>query len=286
MLFCSMMHVASGVFAWCLCLGVSAYFCGFLQVRRKPFRLCYLNVSVLQGTPSNKARYGQNCVSPNTKGIIMDDDRKKATSSSQGGQVSQGQLRQVSQLFGEGTVNTDEWTEIHRTNDEWEVKLIQATLSAQQIRCRPIELKQERQTALLVAPEHEVEAMELVSRIGVAVADNEMAMRSEETAEALKQRDMAVVQDETQQSVLKDSTELLIAEREGSAVSSTLLSEAMNSVSVLNPTSPLQRRIGKNSQISVRSVKSSLSFSVTNIPTFLSGFKMGNYWQNSSDSLR
>ena len=145
----------------------------------------------------------------------MDGDRKKTTSPSQGGQVSQGQLRQVTQLFGEGTGNTDEWIEIHRTNDEWEVKLIQATLNAQQIRCRPIELKQERQTALLVAPEHEVEAMELVSRIGVAVADNEMAMRSEETAEALKQRDMAVVQDETQRSVLEDSTELLIAEREG-----------------------------------------------------------------------
>ena len=145
----------------------------------------------------------------------MDEDRKKATSSGQGGQVNQGQVRQVSKLFDEGVGNTAEWIEIHRTNDEWEVKLIQATLSAQQIRCRPIELKQERQTALLVAPEHEVEAMELVSRIGVAVADNEMAMRSAETAEALKQRDMAAVQDETQQSVLKDSTELLIAERAG-----------------------------------------------------------------------
>ena len=145
----------------------------------------------------------------------MDGDRKKTTSPSQGGQVSQGQLRQVTQLFGEGTVNTDEWVEIHRTNDEWEVKLIQASLSAQQIRCRPIELKQERQTALLVAPEHEVEAMELISRIDAVVTDNEMTMRAEGTAEALKQRDMAAVQDETQRSVLEDSTELLIAEREG-----------------------------------------------------------------------
>lgn len=146
----------------------------------------------------------------------MDGDRKKTTSSSQGGQVSQGQLRQVSRLFGEGVGNTDEWIEIHRTNDEWEVKLIQATLSAQQIRCRPIELKQERQTALLVAPEHEVEAMELVSRIGVAVTDNEMTMRAEETAEALKQRDMAVVQEDNNQQVDPDDpTELLISEREG-----------------------------------------------------------------------
>lgn len=146
----------------------------------------------------------------------MDEDRKKTTSSPQGGQASQGQLRQVSRLFSEGVGNTDEWVEIHRTNDEWEVKLIQATLSAQQIRCRPIELKQERQTALLVAPEHEVEAMELVSRIGVAVTDNEMTMRAEETAEALKQRDMAVVQEDKNQQVdPNDPTELLISERKG-----------------------------------------------------------------------
>ena len=145
----------------------------------------------------------------------MDENRKKVISPSQGTEVSQGQVRQVSQLFGEGIGNTPEWVEIHRTDDEWEVKLVQATLSAQQIRCRPIELKEERQTALLVEPEDEVAAMELVSRIGVAVTDNEMAMRSEETAEALKQRDMAVVQDETQQPISEDSTELLIAEREG-----------------------------------------------------------------------
>lgn len=146
----------------------------------------------------------------------MDGDRKKVSSPPQGGQVSQGQLRQVSRLFGESVVNTDEWVEIHRTNDEWEVRLIQATLSAQQIRCRPIELKQERQTVLFVAPEHEVAAMELVSRIGVAVTDNEMAMQSEERAEALKQRDMTVAQeDSSKQLDVDDSAELLIAEREG-----------------------------------------------------------------------
>ena len=86
----------------------------------------------------------------------MDGNRKKTISSPQGAQVSQGQVRQVSQLFGEGIGDTPEWIEIHRTNDEWEVKLIQATLSAQQIRCRPLELKEEGQTALLVEPEHEV----------------------------------------------------------------------------------------------------------------------------------
>ena len=101
-------------------------------------------------------------------------------------------------------------------SDEWEVKLIQATLSAQQIRCRPIELKEERQTALLVEPEHEVEAMELISRIDAIVTDNEMAEKSEEAAEALKQRDMTVAQENTnQQEDFGDSTELVFAEREG-----------------------------------------------------------------------
>ena len=131
-------------------------------------------------------------------------------------QASQGQTRQVSQLFGEAIGDTREWVEIHRTSDEWEANLIQTTLNAQQIRCRPLELKEERQTALLVEPEHEVAAMELVSRIGVAVTDSEMVARSEEAAEALKQRDMAVVEDDTTSvSEPGDSSELVMAEREG-----------------------------------------------------------------------
>ena len=142
--------------------------------------------------------------------------REKIVSPPQGAQASQGQVRQVSQLFGEAIGDTSEWVEIHRTSDQWEAQLVQTTLNAQQIRCRPIELKEERQTVLLVAPEHEVEAMELVSRIGVAVTDNEMAMQSEESAEVLKQRDMTVVQDDTnQQTAPEDSSELIMAEREG-----------------------------------------------------------------------
>ena len=146
----------------------------------------------------------------------MNGERGKQISPPQGAQVNQGQVKQASQLFGEGIGNTPEWIEIHRTGDEWEVKLIQATLSAQQIRCRPIQLKAERQTALLVEPEHQVTAMELVSRIGVAVTDNEMATQSEETAAALKQRDMAVVTEaEREQPVATDSAEVTFAEREG-----------------------------------------------------------------------
>ncbi len=142
--------------------------------------------------------------------------RGKTVSPPQGAQAGEGQVRQVSQLFGEAIGDTSEWIEIHRTSDEWEAKLIQTTLNAQQIRCRPVELKEERQTALLVDPEHEVTAMELISRIGVAVTDNEMSAQSEETAEALRQRDMTVTQEDTsQQSEPGDSSELTMAEREG-----------------------------------------------------------------------
>ena len=142
--------------------------------------------------------------------------RGKTVTPPEGAQVGDGQVRQVSKLFGEAIGDTHEWVEIHRTGDEWEVNLIQTTLNAQQIRCRPMELKEEGQTVLLVAPEHEVEAMELVSRIGVAVADSEMTTQSEEVAEALKQRDMTVVQEDTTQDPDPgDSSELIMAEREG-----------------------------------------------------------------------
>ena len=142
--------------------------------------------------------------------------RGKTVSPPQGAQANQGQVRQVSQLFGEAIGDTAEWVEIHRTSDEWEVKLIQATLSAQQIRCRPIELKEERQTVILVDPEDQITAMELISHIDAVVTDNEMATQSEEAAEALKQRDMTVVQEDTsQQAAPGDSTDLIFAEREG-----------------------------------------------------------------------
>ena len=142
--------------------------------------------------------------------------RGKTVTSPQGAQVGDGQVRQVSKLFGEAIGDTHEWVEIHRTSDEWEVNLIQTTLNAQRIRCRPLTLKEEGQTALLVDPEHEVEAMELVSRIGVAVADSEMTTQSEEVAAALKQRDMTVVQEDTTQDADPGaSSELTMAEREG-----------------------------------------------------------------------
>ena len=41
--------------------------------------------------------------------------RGKTISPGQGAQASQGQVRQVSQLFGEGIGDTPEWVEVHRT---------------------------------------------------------------------------------------------------------------------------------------------------------------------------
>ncbi len=144
----------------------------------------------------------------------MDGERGKLSSPTQDAQVSQGRLNQVSEFIGEEVGDTSDWVEIYRTNDEWEVKLIQATLGAQQIRCRPVQVKQERRTALFVAPEHEITALELVSQIDVAIADNEITSQSEETAEALKQRDMAAVAEEDPQ-LAADSGEILLAQREG-----------------------------------------------------------------------
>ena len=142
----------------------------------------------------------------------MDGERGKLISPSQGAQVGQGKLDQVSEFIGEKVDDTSNWVEIYRTNDEWEIKLIQATLGTQQIRCRPVQVKQERQTALFVAPEHEVTALELVSRIDVAIANNEVEKQSEETAAKLKQRDMAAVAEEELMSA--DSGEMVLAQRE------------------------------------------------------------------------
>lgn len=87
-------------------------------------------------------------------------------------------LSHSDRLFG-----TDDWVEIYSTEDEWEVRLIQATLGNQQIRCRPNYDRKSRQTTLFVNPEHQVEALELVSRIGLAITDNQDAVRQFEKCE-------------------------------------------------------------------------------------------------------
>ncbi len=143
----------------------------------------------------------------------MDGERGKMPNPMQDAQVSQGRLNQVSEFMGEQVGDTANWVEIYRTDDEWEIKLIQATLGAQQIRCRPIPVKAERKTALFVDPEHEVTALELMSRIDVAITDSELSLQSEEKAEALRQRDMAATMEDNQQLTM-ESGEILMAQRE------------------------------------------------------------------------
>lgn len=143
----------------------------------------------------------------------MDSERGKTRTAIPGGQVGEGRLNQVSEFIGEEVNDTSNWVEIYRTNDEWEVKLIIATLNAQQIRCRPIQMKKERQTVLFVAPEHQVTALELVSHIDVAVTNSEVEALSEERAAALKERDLAAVEN-NQQEVIAAAGETVLAQRD------------------------------------------------------------------------
>lgn len=146
----------------------------------------------------------------------MDSERGKtrnATLATPGGEVGEGRLNQVSEFISEEVGDTSNWIEIYRTNDEWEVKLIIATLNAQQIRCRPVQMKKERQTALFVAPEHQVTAMELVSRIDVIVANSEVEAQAGERAAALKERDLAAVEN-NQQVVTAVAGETILAQHE------------------------------------------------------------------------
>ena len=72
--------------------------------------------------------------------------------------------------------NTDDWVEIYRTTDEWESNLIQTMLGNEQIRCRPEYIRnadRQRQIILFVDPEALVEALEIVSRTGLALTNEE-----------------------------------------------------------------------------------------------------------------
>lgn len=114
--------------------------------------------------------------------------------------------------------STDDWVEIYRTGDEWEVKLIEATLQNQQIRCRPDYDRSLRQTTIFVAPEHQVDALELVSKIGLVITDNQSptprldedeADRNEPSHEAID------VDDDPTQATAAAIEKVTVAEREG-----------------------------------------------------------------------
>lgn len=104
---------------------------------------------------------------------------------------------------------TSNWVEIYRTVDEWEVKLIQATLANQHIRCRPIHVQGAQEVMVLVPPEDEVEALEIASRIGLAIAVDEASDGQPSRAET------AVEGSDLPSATPAAAEVMLIAEREG-----------------------------------------------------------------------
>ena len=114
--------------------------------------------------------------------------------------------------------STDDWVEIYCTGDEWEVTLIEATLQNQQIRCRPDYDRKSRQTTIFVAPEHQVDALELVSRIGLVITGNQSAATGSDEDDSDGNRTFPQVIDEEDNlpkataAALEDVT---VAEREG-----------------------------------------------------------------------
>ncbi len=114
--------------------------------------------------------------------------------------------------------STDDWVEIYRTGDEWEVKLIEATLQNQQIRCRPDYDRKSRQTTIFVAPEYQVDALELVSRIGLVITDNQSSTPGSDEDGGNGDQTVPQVIDEEDNFPKSTATaleEVTVAEREG-----------------------------------------------------------------------
>ena len=114
--------------------------------------------------------------------------------------------------------STDDWVEIYRTGDEWEVTLIEATLQNQQIRCRPDYDRKSRQTTIFVAPEHQVDALELVSRIGLVITDNQSSIPRSDDDETDRNQTFPQVIDEGDnlpKASVAALEEVTVAEREG-----------------------------------------------------------------------
>lgn len=114
--------------------------------------------------------------------------------------------------------STDDWVEIYRTGDEWEVTLIEATLQNQQIRCRPDYDRKSRQTTIFVAPEHQVDALELVSRIGLVITEDQNTAPDSDEDESVANRALPQVigeEDNLPQATAAAFEEITIAEREG-----------------------------------------------------------------------
>ena len=115
--------------------------------------------------------------------------------------------------------STDDWVEIYRTTDEWESNLIQTMLGNEQIRCRPDYIRnadRQRQIILSVHPDDRVSALEIVSRTGLAITNEEYENQhtDDESESRLKRADKASESDLPQPTPTGEKA-TIIAEREG-----------------------------------------------------------------------
>ena len=115
--------------------------------------------------------------------------------------------------------STDDWVEIYRTTDEWESNLIQTMLGNEQIRCRPDYLRnadRQRQIILSVHPDDRVDALEIVSRTGLAITNEEYENReADDERESLLKRADKASESDLPQATPTTGTATIIAEREG-----------------------------------------------------------------------
>lgn len=113
--------------------------------------------------------------------------------------------------------STVDWVEIYRTTDEWESNLVQTTLKNQHIQCRPTRERDadgKRQIILSVSRGDQVEALEIVSEINLAIANEEHAERETAKVPPLNHPNPPTL-NEPPKAAPAVFEEVTIAEREG-----------------------------------------------------------------------
>ncbi|MDE0185753.1 MAG: hypothetical protein OXP71_09895 [Candidatus Poribacteria bacterium] len=113
--------------------------------------------------------------------------------------------------------STGDWIEIYRTTDEWESNLVQTTLKNQHIQCRPTRERDadgKRQIILSVSRDDQVEALEIVSDINLAIANEEHADRATAKVPARNHLNTPTM-NEPPKAAPTVFEEVTIAEREG-----------------------------------------------------------------------
>lgn len=113
--------------------------------------------------------------------------------------------------------STSDWVEIYRTTDEWESNLVQTTLKNQHIQCRPTRERDadgKRQIILSVSRDDQVDALEVVSDINLAIANEEHAER-ETAKDNPRNHSNPPTMNEPPKAAPTVFEEVTIAEREG-----------------------------------------------------------------------